>query len=47
MKNWAIVYIAYLDSGPLLSLVFTEDFHNFDRAGPVLPPDNKDAAVFL
>jgi len=44
--KWAVAYTAFSDSGPLPALAFTEDFHNFDRVGPTLPPDNKDAAVF-
>ena len=39
-------YTAWSDSGPLPALAFTEDFRNFDRVGAILPPENKDAAVF-
>ncbi len=46
MGKWAVTYTAYSDSGPLPALAFTEDFCNFDRIGPILPPENKDAAVF-
>jgi predicted GH43/DUF377 family glycosyl hydrolase len=46
MGKWAIAYTAFSDSGPLPALAFTEDFRNFERIGPILPPDNKDAAVF-
>lgn len=46
MGKWAVVYTAFSDSGPLPALAFTEDFRNFDRIGPALPPDNKDAALF-
>ncbi len=46
MGKWAIVYTAFSDSGPLPALAFTGDFRNFERAGPIMPPDNKDAAVF-
>jgi predicted GH43/DUF377 family glycosyl hydrolase len=46
MGKWAIAYTAYSDSGPLPALALTEDFRNFDRIGPTLPPDNKDAALF-
>lgn len=46
LDKWAIVYTAFSDSGPLPALALTEDFRNFDRLGPALPPDNKDAAVF-
>ena len=46
MGKWAIVYTAFSDSGPLPALAFTKDFRNFDRVGPIMPPDNKDAALF-
>ncbi len=46
MKKWAVTYTAFSDSGPLTALAFTEDFHNFDRVGATLPPENKDSAVF-
>jgi predicted GH43/DUF377 family glycosyl hydrolase len=43
---WAITYTAYSQAGPLVSLATTPDFHNFERLGPVMPPEDKDAAVF-
>ncbi len=43
---WAITYTAYSDVGPLVSLAITKDFQDFTRYGPVLPPENKDAALF-
>jgi beta-1,2-mannobiose phosphorylase / 1,2-beta-oligomannan phosphorylase len=43
---WAVAYTAYSSAGPLVSLVTTADFANFDRLGPVMPPEDKDAAVF-
>ena len=46
MEKWAVVYTAFSDSGPLPAIAFTKDFLNFDRLGPTMPPDNKDAAVF-
>ena len=46
MGKWAVAYTAFSDSGPLPALAFTEDFRNFDRVGAILPPENKDAAVF-
>ena len=46
MGKWAVAYTAFSDSGPLTALAFTEDFRNFDRVGPTLPPENKDAAIF-
>lgn len=44
--KWAVAYTAYSDSGPLPSLALTEDFRNFERMGAILPPENKDAAIF-
>ncbi|MFH1549996.1 MAG: glycosidase [Planctomycetota bacterium] len=46
IAKWAIVYTAYSDLAPLVSLTLTEDFRKFERIGPVLPPENKDAALF-
>ncbi len=43
---WIIAYTAYSPSGPLVSLAKTKDFINFTRLGPVMPPEDKDAAVF-
>lgn len=43
---WAVTYTAYSTAGPLVSLATTSDFVNFDRHGPVMPPEDKDAAVF-
>ncbi len=44
--KWAVAYTAFSDSGPLTALAFTEDFKTFERIGPTLPPENKDAAIF-
>jgi predicted GH43/DUF377 family glycosyl hydrolase len=46
LEKWAVTYTALSDSGPLASLALTDDFRNFDRIGPVMPPENKDAAIF-
>jgi len=43
---WIIAYTAYSSSGPLVSLAKTKDFVEFTRIGPVMPPEDKDAAVF-
>ncbi len=43
---WAITYTAYSEGGPMVSLATTEDFQSFERRGPVLPPEDKDAALF-
>jgi predicted GH43/DUF377 family glycosyl hydrolase len=44
--QWAVLYTAYSMAGPLVSLATTADFRHFDRHGPVLPPEDKDAALF-
>jgi predicted GH43/DUF377 family glycosyl hydrolase len=43
---YAIAYTAYSERGPLVSLATTSDFQSFERIGPVMPPENKDAALF-
>jgi predicted GH43/DUF377 family glycosyl hydrolase len=45
-EEWIIAYTAFSRSGPMVSLARTEDFEHFTRLGPVMPPENKDAAVF-
>jgi predicted GH43/DUF377 family glycosyl hydrolase len=46
MAQYAITYTAYSRSGPLVALALTEDFRVFDRRGPIMPPEDKDAALF-
>jgi predicted GH43/DUF377 family glycosyl hydrolase len=46
MNKWAICYTAYSKGGPLVSLAMTKDFMSFERLGPVMPPEDKDAALF-
>jgi len=43
---WVIVYTAYSRGGPLVSLATTKDFKTFERKGVVMPPEDKDAALF-
>jgi beta-1,4-mannooligosaccharide/beta-1,4-mannosyl-N-acetylglucosamine phosphorylase len=45
-EEWAIAYTAYSRRGPLVSLAMTRDFRTVHRLGPVMPPEDKDAAVF-
>jgi predicted GH43/DUF377 family glycosyl hydrolase len=45
-EEWAITYTAYSRRGPLVSLAVTRDFRTVQRLGPVMPPDDKDAALF-
>ncbi|GBD93298.1 beta-1,4-mannooligosaccharide phosphorylase [bacterium BMS3Abin05] len=44
--SYFIVYTAYSAEGPLVSLAKTDDFIAFERLGPILLPENKDAALF-
>jgi predicted GH43/DUF377 family glycosyl hydrolase len=46
MGEWAICYTAYSQGGPLVSLALTSNFKTFQRLGPVMPPEDKDAALF-
>jgi predicted GH43/DUF377 family glycosyl hydrolase len=46
LQKWVIAYTAFSRGGPLVSLATTTDFRNFVRLGPVMPPEDKDAAVF-
>lgn len=43
---WAVAYTAYSHDGPAVSLALTKDFKRFKRLGPVLRPEDKDAALF-
>jgi predicted GH43/DUF377 family glycosyl hydrolase len=45
-QQWIVAYTAYSRDGPLVSLATTEDFATFERLGAVMPPENKDAALF-
>ncbi len=45
-QEWVIAYTSFSSSGPMVSLASTKDFNSFERLGPVMPPDDKDAAVF-
>ena len=45
LEEWAIAYTAYSRRGPLVSLAMTRDFHTVRRLGPVMPPEDKDAAL--
>jgi len=46
LRRWVIAYTAYSVGGPLVSLATTTDFRSFERLGPVMPPEDKDAALF-
>lgn len=44
--TYAIVYTAYTGGGPGVALALTEDFRHFERYGVIMPPEDKDAALF-
>lgn len=46
LKKYAVVYTAFSGSGPGVALALTEDFRAFERFGMILPPEDKDAALF-
>lgn len=46
LKVWAVTYTAYAKGGPLVSVATTKDFREFERLGAVIPPEDKDAAIF-
>src|SRR5215813_6595025 len=46
LSQFAVVYTSYSTSGPLVSLALTKDFRHFERRGVVMPPEDKDAALF-
>ena len=43
---WVVAYTAYSEVGRLVALASTKDFVNFQRHGPAMPPEDKDAALF-
>jgi predicted GH43/DUF377 family glycosyl hydrolase len=43
---WLVAYTAYSTGGPLVALASTKDFRTFERLGPVMAPEDKDAALF-
>jgi len=45
LGSYVVVYTAYSQSGPCVSLALTEDFRKFVRYGDIFPPDDKDAAL--
>lgn len=46
LKQWVIAYSAYSLMGAGVALALTSDFKTVKRLGLVLPPSNKDAALF-
>jgi len=46
LKKYVIAYTAYSRVGPGVDLALTEDFKHFERYGMIMPPEDKDAALF-
>jgi predicted GH43/DUF377 family glycosyl hydrolase len=46
LDKYVIVYTSYSRGGPGVSLALTEDFKYFERLGLIMPPEDKDAALF-
>lgn len=46
LEHWAITYVSYSKVGPEISLLLTKDFKTFEHKGCIMPPHNKDAALF-
>ena len=46
LNRWAVVYTSFSRSGPTVSLALTKDFVSFEKMGSIMPPEDKDAALF-
>ncbi len=44
--EYAITYVSFSKGGPVVSLITTPDFQQFTRHGALVPPEDKDAALF-
>ena len=44
--EYMVTYTGYSDAGPLVCLATTKDFRTFERRGVLMPPEDKDAALF-
>jgi predicted GH43/DUF377 family glycosyl hydrolase len=45
LNKYAVVYTAYSQAGPGVSLALSDDFCKFERYGEIFPPEDKDAAI--
>ena len=45
LEKFAIAYTAYTRDGPGVALMLTKDFHQFERYGVIMQPEDKDAAL--
>lgn len=46
INQYAIAYASFSRGGPGVSLATTTDFRSFERYGMIMPPEDKDAALF-
>ena len=46
LKKYVVAYTSYSRGGPGVSLAMTNDFRSFERVGVIMPPEDKDAALF-
>jgi len=46
LEKWAVTYTSFSRTGPLVSLALTSDFIKFEKQGSIMPPDDKDSALF-
>ena len=44
--EYMIAYTGFSGGGPLVCLASTKDFRSFERRGTLMPPEDKDAALF-
>jgi predicted GH43/DUF377 family glycosyl hydrolase len=44
--DYMVVYTGYSSAGPLVCLAATRDFASYERRGTLMPPEDKDAALF-
>jgi len=45
-EEYAITYTSFSAGGPVISIILTKDFKNFTRHGTLVPPEDKDGALF-
>jgi predicted GH43/DUF377 family glycosyl hydrolase len=46
LGQYAVTYTAYSPQEPSVSLALTRDFRTFERLGRIMPPEDKNAALF-
>jgi predicted GH43/DUF377 family glycosyl hydrolase len=46
LDQYVVTYTSYSRGGPGVSLALTKDFRSFERYGVIMPPDDKDTALF-